>query len=124
MPVINHPINLHWQDNPQCSGLYLYRDKELPYIVLASVAIKEKPEELLYYITPFEPNRKSLYNRMWFLLLHSLKDLVKQQCRFWGPIDLEWLYENFDGKDVDYRKPLKWMQPKRLPKEEKKDGQS
>ena len=120
MPTINHSINLHWQDNPRCNGLYLYRDKVLPYIVLASVAIIEKPGEPLYYITPFDPKIKPAYsrNRMWFQFFHSLKDLFKQQCQFWGPIDLEWLYENFDCKDVDYRKPLKWSQPKRMPKEE------
>lgn len=118
MPSVDHPINLHWQDNPTCSGVYLYSDKASP-IVLAQVQIRKRNGVTVYRVCPFVPE-KNYYGTSvtWYWCIHYYEDLKAQKSRFWGPLDFDWLLANFDCKDVDYRKPLKWSQPKRLPKEE------
>lgn len=118
MPAINHPINLHWQDNPPCCGVFLYSDKVSP-IVLAQVQIIKRNGVTAYKVCPFVPEKNFYGDSVtWYWYIHFYEDLKAQKSRFWGPIDLDWFYANFNCKDVDYRKPLKWTQPKRLPKEE------
>jgi hypothetical protein len=120
MPAINHPINLHGQDNPVSPGFYLYQDKILsrntPGYFASVVDVLRVNGGTFYRITPLTLN--PFKAETWYDHLHMLTELLERECRFWGPIDFGWLLANFDCKDVDYRKPLKWTQPKRLPKEE------